>query len=371
MLTLHKTSFVSVLLIVVALATNSPTPRQQVATLFPIVKDGKWGFIDRSGKIVIAPQFDGVSGFHDGLARVTAGGRVVFINVNGQIVLTPQFQIIDDFSEGLAAVNMGQKRDPNIGLILEPGRWGYIDKTGKLVIPLRFTHAEAFSEGLAGVKDGDRGGFIDHAGKIVFEVPLDVSSEFHDGLVLVHYRGGIAYYDRAGKRLQTPPLDYGPKSYSFSEGLAAIETKGNWGFIDKTGKLVIDATFVDADSFSEGLAGAEVLIDRSREKACVDPQNPGSSYTSGKKFGYIDKTGKMVIPPRYEYAGPFVEGMASVTDCYESFFIDRTGKVAIPGRFRYAFAFHDGLAQVQVVGSDGLRTVYTDKTGKMIWEPSK
>ncbi|MFB3897122.1 MAG: WG repeat-containing protein, partial [bacterium] len=36
--------------------------------LYPIKKDGKWGYIDRTGKIVIQPQFLERSRFQEGLA---------------------------------------------------------------------------------------------------------------------------------------------------------------------------------------------------------------------------------------------------------------------------------------------------------------
>ena len=38
--------------------------------LFPIVQDGKYGYIDRTGKAVIEPQFDRAEGFEDGMALI-------------------------------------------------------------------------------------------------------------------------------------------------------------------------------------------------------------------------------------------------------------------------------------------------------------
>src|SRR6266536_3309670 len=156
---------------------TAQTRQQQARDLFPVEKDGKYGFIDRQGKIVIPIQFDGVNEFHEGLALVTAGKKKMFIDATAKVVINPQFDIVDDFSEGVAAVNIGQTRIPNIGLISNPGKWGYIDTTGKLVMPLRFTHAEDFNEGLAAITDGDRdhGAFIDHSGKPIFTLPLDVT----------------------------------------------------------------------------------------------------------------------------------------------------------------------------------------------------
>ncbi|MDD1428759.1 WG repeat-containing protein [Dolichospermum sp. ST_sed9] len=53
----------------------------------------------------------------------------------------------------------------------------------------------------------------------------------------------------------------------FSEGLAAVNKVGKWGYINTSGKVVIPYQFDDVDSFQEGLAnvkinGKEHLIDK-------------------------------------------------------------------------------------------------------------
>ena len=63
-----------------------------------------------------------------------------------------------------------------------------------------------------------------------------------------------------------------------------------WGFIDKTGRFVLNAQFRWAGRFSEGLAPVKV----------------------GDKYGYIDKTGTIAIPPRFSKAESFSEGLAAV-----------------------------------------------------------
>jgi hypothetical protein len=42
------------------------------------------------------------------------------------------------------------------------------------------------------------------------------------------------------------------------DGLASVIGEGKWGFIDKTGKMVIPTQFDQADSFYEGLAACTV-----------------------------------------------------------------------------------------------------------------
>ncbi len=85
----------------------------------------KYGFIDRTGKMVIAPQFDDAQSFSEGLAPVKVGKKWGYINNVGSYVIYPQFDFASVFNDGLAPVNV------------EFGIYGYIDKNGKIVIDSR------------------------------------------------------------------------------------------------------------------------------------------------------------------------------------------------------------------------------------------
>lgn len=345
-------------LLALPLRGQQPAP----AKLFTVTVGGKVGFIDRTGKVVIPPRFDNASPFNEDLALVREAGKYEFIDSSGAVVLKPPYDIVLDFSEGLAAVNIGQRRNRSLGLIMAPGRWGYIDKTGTLAIPLQFTHAEDFSEGMAGVQVGEEGGFIDHTGQLQFKVPLDVSDGFHDGVVLVQSGGEGTYFNRAGRRLPTPDLIRG-SSESFSEGMAAVQIGEKWGFIDTTGTLAVPATFLAASSFSEGLAAVEVPI----EMAWCRGGSDGSRYGTPKRYGYIDKSGKLVIPPLSDDPGAFSEGLASISVCSTSSFIDRNGVTVLPLPFQIISGFHDGLALIESDDGRG----YIDRTGRVVWKPSR
>ena len=50
-----------------------------------------------------------------------------------------------------------------------------------------------------------------------------------------------------------------PNAQSFNDGLAAVRIKdGKWGYIDQTGKLVIDPKYAAATPFVEKLAAVQV-----------------------------------------------------------------------------------------------------------------
>ena len=118
---------------------------------------------------------------------------------------------------------------------------------------------------------------------------------------------------RPPTRTTTPPKKKPAKKKwnhqgDFYEGLARVEdANGKWGFIDKTGKVVIPCQWNVALSFSEGLAGVK---------------------DANGRYGFIDKTGKVVIPCQWKWADSFHEGLVLVQDDNGKWHkIDKTGKV--------------------------------------------
>lgn len=184
--------------------------------------------------------------------------------------------------------------------------YGYMDKTGKLVVGpwVTFEHngkkfgendiyfrPRPFFEGLAGIC------FIDKN----TDPETKSSKEFAET---------CGFIDKTGKVLIEPK--YKKISY-FSEGLAAVSPDGeNWGYIDKTGKMVVEAKFYEPTSFHDGLAVATVAkIELS---------------AGGRKWGYIDNTGKFAIEAKFDSAGSFGDGLAPVMAGSDWKIIDKTGK---------------------------------------------
>lgn len=186
--------------------------------LWPIVQNGKWGYIDKTGKIVIAPQFDFAYSFSFGdVGFVNVGGKSESINIGstgieqtsitggkwglvndqGQMVIAPQF---DAVLGGSMSVNSGTTGiNPLSGFILG-GKWGLIDKTGKIIVPTKYNYPLFFRDGLApinvggeqgyvGTIDGGKWGFIDKIGKIVIEPKFDKALPFSKGLACVSVGG--------------------------------------------------------------------------------------------------------------------------------------------------------------------------------------
>jgi tetratricopeptide (TPR) repeat protein len=306
-------------------------------------KEGKQGYMDRTGKIVIPTQFEEAYAFSEDVALVKFHGKWCYIDTSGKIVIELQKELQKSFippfpfSEGLANVGFGGKRC-------------FIDKTGKIVVLPKFNQTFEFSEGLARVELDSKWGFIDKTGETVIPPQFFFVDDFSEGLarVRVSFGGKMGYIDKSAKIVIELQFD---QTNEFSEGLASVQIGGKWGFIDKTGQLVIQPQFNDAGNFSEELATVKIVY----------------------KWGYVDKTGKIVIPPQFDQAHNFSEGLAAVRVASKWGYIDQTGKMVIPLQFDVARSFTNGLAHAF------LRSKYwgyIDKNGKFVWnstpmEPDK
>src|ERR1035441_1938705 len=74
------------------------------ATIFPVSINGKIGYINPAGKVVIPPQFADAGRFEDGLAPVLSGTTWGYIDKDGKLDIAPQFDAADPFSDGRALV---------------------------------------------------------------------------------------------------------------------------------------------------------------------------------------------------------------------------------------------------------------------------
>lgn len=73
--------------------------------LVAFCKDGKWGFADDDGEVVIKAQYEKAKSFSNGLAAVCKSGKWGFIDVEGRVVIEYQFSDAGYFVEdGTCAV---------------------------------------------------------------------------------------------------------------------------------------------------------------------------------------------------------------------------------------------------------------------------
>jgi len=364
--------------------------------LFVIEVDGEYGFIDRTGAIVIEPQFIYAQGFSEGLAQVVVaegwGVKRGYIDTTGAVVIELQCYDTQAFSEGLAWVSTSPPTQPNN---LEGKVRCLIDKTGQIVTtPVRYLEVSEFSEGLSAVcvRSADGWGllwgYVDTTGKMVIQPQFDIAGAFSGGLAPVE-GGGLTvrhgYIDTSGEMVIDIDLPIDIRANDgFVEGLALAVSLGRghpfgtYGYVDASGEWVVPAQFARADVFSEGVA-----------RVC-----PSAEQGAGCRF--IDATGAWVFDERFDAAASFSEGLAAVgalmddvggiSDYGEGWqgddwnveipsnrdwsdyawsYIDQTGKIVFDTDFYAVGSFHNGLARVEL-DADGAWG-YIDRVGRLVW----
>jgi hypothetical protein len=317
----------------------TPTTACAAPDLHPARREDRWGYIDRTGQVVIDFQYEEARAFYEGLAAVCTDGQWGYIDAQGTVVVPCRYQDAGRFSEGLAPVQAAY-------------RWGYIDAAGTMVIPPQFRYAFWFSSARAMVWTDSGIGYIDKTGALV--IPPDPNWQepffFSEGLAPVWFReGGYGYIDTSGNLM----LSRWHYAGDFSEGLAAVESAGGYGYIDRSGAWVIEPQFYGATAFSNGLAVVQPDLDH---------------------YGIIDRTGRVVKQLDYDQVTGFCEGRAQVMIWTgdepgisgEGWwgYMDESGELVIPARFKLTDDFRGGLAQVE---DENGKMAYIDPEGNCVW----
>ncbi len=179
-----------------------------------VAKNGKHGFKDRSGKVVIDYKFDYAFDFSEGLARVELDGKYGYINTNGDFVIPCQYRSATDYTNGRAYVEKNGKsffinKPTNVVASGNEAKkeFGETIKLSKTKIQKAYDKKYDYHEGYAlAIKDG-KYGYIDHSDKIVISFQYENAANFSKGKAFVTKRGKDFYINKKGvKILETKPV---------------------------------------------------------------------------------------------------------------------------------------------------------------------
>jgi hypothetical protein len=260
---------------------------------------GKWGYINLYGETVIPAMYQKCYPFACDLATVfdDSTGQFQFLRITGEKIKTDitNFTLLDDGVSGLGMIVMSEEMIP-----VKNDKWGYLNTSGKLVIPQKYD-----------------------------EVNL-----FHEGYAIVRANGMYFIIDKQGKEIQVNiPGIISLKS--FSEGLAVFDLAGGRsGYIDITGRVVIQPIYNGAGNFSEGLAWAKAQND---------------------EVGFIDQKGTWIIKPSFDKGGDFdsISGLARVKSTGFWVYSQRDGKVKYFMNTKNFGEFKNGFAIGEKTGKYG------------------
>ncbi|CAH1217220.1 hypothetical protein PAECIP111893_04236 [Paenibacillus plantiphilus] len=232
--------------------------------------------------------------------------------------------------------------------IEKAGKFGFINGKGKIVIEPKYNQVAHMAGNPVYVVSDGKQIYYDADGSKLFECPLNRCGLLSEGMVVYQEKvktedGALktrfGYLNDKGEKVTEPIFHY---ASHFADGMARVNVGKASGYIDKTGKLVIPYRFSSTSDFSEG-------------RAVVQLQADG-------KYAYIDKTGKVLTPAMYAHAGRFSDGAAHVYVNGKYGYIDRNGNMFLEPQFSAAWEFSEGLAAVERNG----KTFYINKQGKKV-----
>lgn len=203
--------------------------------------------------------------------------------------------------------------------VRKDGAWGYVSGDDRMIVKPIYEIATDFTAPVTTVYVNGKWGLIDTDGRVVAEPKYSVIKGLADGVAIFAADQGYGLIDMTGKEILAGFTTIEP----YSEGLAmALKELNQVGFIDKTGKWVFRTKFQSAGNFHEGLA----------------------SVTNNDRTGFVAKDGRVTIPLKFDDAHDFSGGVAPAAVNRKWGVIDRKGRWTIKPRFDYLWPFTNGVA---------------------------
>jgi hypothetical protein len=269
--------------------------------------NGKMGYIDSSGKMVITAKFDEASPFGpDGQAQVSVEVNVSSIEkffrrwspFRWRISMAGQsyYKIdrsgnkVPDLPGGAESHLSGTLPDSDEMLLQERGAESqWILKYGSGAFPkaLHKTVVDYKGDDPAAVLVNDRWGFINRRGENVIPYQWDETLGFDgSGRACVAVDGKWGVIDREGRLIV--PLYFKSLSGFDAKNMCAARLASGWGFIDANGKIEIPFRYQHAGSF-----------DRFDMAKITISDTPGNA-----RCGWINRRGEFVVQPLYQVVAP-------------------------------------------------------------------
>ena len=231
-----------------------------------IRKNGKWGFIDESGKIVVKPEYDSVwkAKYADYFGG-TKGDEHDLILKNGKVISMNSMGVYDNINyedNGFFKVEKDKKN-------------GYIDENENVVIPVIYDNIY-YVDGIFCAEKGGKWGCMNKNGEIIIPFIYDKISQYIDGMVVVIKDGKCGCVNKKGETVI--PIVYEAEMY-FQNGVSGAFKDGKMGYINMKGETVIPFIY-DGGSLAEGNM---VVVGKSG------------------KVGVVNFSGDIIIPFIYDY----------------------------------------------------------------------
>ncbi len=261
---------------------------------------------------------------------------------------------------------------PAYSLSVSSKKWGYVDSTGKFVISPKYDSAMDFqSNNIAIVTVNNKYGLINKNGTTVLPISYDYITNFSEGYAVATKDSTNFLIDEKGKTIYSstsPIMTYSDGMCLFSKN---INGQSLYGYLDKTGKVKLDAKYLNAEPFN----GDKALVETSDNKYHLIDTNGNiiTSYSFNDLYsysddtivyndsktslnGYINANGTVIVPAKFEEADPFKDGFAIVAVSSGNYqppkygIINKSGNYVVTPQYTSITYLGNGLFSVTKTG---------------------
>ncbi len=246
----------------------------------PYFNDGKYGFSNNKGTIMISAIYDFVGPFNEGLATVVKGQLQGAINKSGALQIPIEYESVGAFNQGRAFIE-------------SEGKLGLIDRNNKLILAPQYEDIGDASEGLVYIKKEEKYGYVDLNGNLVVEEVFDEAFEFKCGRAIVEFEDKVGIINIKGDFIINAKYD---NIIEISDTFYIFSKDGKKGILNTQGDFVIAPIYDQIGALSNGVALA----------------------TKSDTLIYINSKGKVILDkgyklfPNYLFRGRFNHGVAIV-----------------------------------------------------------
>jgi len=283
-----------------------------------VVKGDMYNYIDISGNLIGT-----WTEYPDDYNAVFKNGKFGFINKNGDLVIDYKYNKAKDFSNGIAKVRIGSRTN---------GKFGYINRTGEFITKM-YDNISDFNQSIAIVKLNDKYTIIDTSGNEIAQW-YDKVNDFSEGFSIVNNGNKYSFINTNGIQID----DWFDGADNFTGGRAKIKIHDKWGFINRKGEITAHAEYENVWNYKNNIAKVQkndmfAFIDLNGRlitdwfERVFFFSNERAVVVKDGKWGYIDVTGKIVINPIYDRAFAFADGEAVVFENGQMMKIDKDGNI--------------------------------------------
>jgi hypothetical protein len=204
------------------------------------IADNDYGLINSNGEILSRYNYNFVGDHGDGLLafKKTIDGKFGYMDEAGNVVIPPQFDSALPFEAGRAVVGMAQNY---------LSRYGVIDKEGNFIIKLQYDiinylGENRFSVGRALDEEKPylsyKYAIADENGRFLTDFIFDQISNYENGMTSVSDEKETFFADERGKKVKRLPAVEGSGTLTLEGNLVKVNVDQRVYYLDKTGKVV-------------------------------------------------------------------------------------------------------------------------------------